>query len=121
MTEVLKNDLFNHISAMVNEPDEHGTYCRHDDRYWVYDAASIPFNDFNKEICLPGVHPDFPEGALGIRADENFWQVGLLPYRFHELSMEDIAGILWPGRADCYFGEDVILNEYTLPDEHELG
>jgi hypothetical protein len=121
--ELLKNDLFNYIFAMPSEPDAHGVYCRYDllnEDYWVYDAESVPFCDFNKEIYPPGVHPDFPDGVMGIRADGNFWQVALLPYRFHELSMEYIAGILWPGRPDCYFAEDVIVNEHPLLDDHKL-
>jgi hypothetical protein len=99
---------------MPSEPDEYGTHCRYDlltHVYWAYDADSIPFEDFNKEIYPPGVHPDFPEGVLSIRVDDNFWQVALLPYRFHELSMEYLAQILWPGLTDCYFNEDVIMYE----------
>jgi hypothetical protein len=113
MSEELKNDLFNYIFAMPNEPDAHGVYCRYDlleEMYWAYDNVSVPFDDFNKEIFHPGVHPDFPDGVLGIRADDNFWQVALLPYRFHELSMESIAQIVWPG-LKCCFTEDIVVNE----------
>jgi hypothetical protein len=67
----------------------------------------IPSNDFNREIVEPNSLPDFPEGALGIRVDEDFYAVAALPLRFQVLPIELIVKAIWPDRfEDAVFGPD---------------
>lgn len=58
--------------------------------------SSLPSHDFNREIVGPGKNEAFPEGALGIRVDDDFWVVAVLPYRFAELSIENLVEVIWP-------------------------
>jgi hypothetical protein len=68
-----------------------------------------PFGDFNRELGRPGTNPSFPEGVVGIRCDDDFWQLAALPWTFHSLSLPEIVSVLWPDTPDP---------EY-LPDHEE--
>lgn len=73
-----------------------------------YFDKTHPFLDFNKEIIRPRQHFECRHGGVIIRADENFWQVAFLPYKFHKLSIQDIVQTLWPQKwSEAEFGEDV--------------
>jgi len=86
-----------------------------------------PFDDFNKdvfdprfvsnELRPPGEVKDQDEidfekyihdnGILGIRADDNFWIVAYIPYKFKELTIQEIVAILWLSKASTarYHGD----------------
>lgn len=58
--------------------------------------SSLPSHDFNREIVPAGKNDNYPEGALGIRVDDDFWVVAVLPFRFAELSIENLVEVIWP-------------------------
>ncbi len=83
-----------------------------DDPYWAVPSHRLPFHDFNKEIVLPGTNDSFPDGAIGIRVDDNFFEVAALPYTYLSLSVKEIVSMLWPeimGRADLTFAPDAVV------------
>jgi hypothetical protein len=74
---------------------------RHDlkEPYWchAYDPKShFPGLDFNREIVMPGTNETFPDGAVGIRVDDDFWEVAALPWKYRDTPLEEIVGELWP-------------------------
>lgn len=81
--------------------------------YYTTPEDDIIFNnyrDFNREICKPGEHEDWPDGAIGVRVDENFWAVAALPFaEYHDKTIQEIVAELWPGLT-----EHVTFN----PDSH---
>ena len=58
-------------------------------------STDLPSLDFNKEIVEPGTHREFPQGVIGIRVDDDFWQVGLLPYYYKGIPIEEIVEEFW--------------------------
>lgn len=60
----------------------------------------LPFNDFNRELIPPGQNEDYPEGAVGIRMDDDFWACAALPWSYHTKSMEEIFRELWPDKLE---------------------
>lgn len=56
----------------------------------------LPGFDFNREIVEPGTNERFPEGAIGIRVDGDFWTVAVLPYSYKDTPLRDIVAELWP-------------------------
>lgn len=99
----LKADLAAFVQAMPVDADD-----IHRSKPWFV-SRRVPTTDFNREFCTPGIAPRFPDGALGIRTDDDFWEVALLPWRFSALSIQDLVAVLWPQ----YAGEA----EYN-PDSH---
>ncbi len=77
---------------------------------WWFDptACNGSFNDFNKEI----LHPDSPiEGLVGVRVDDNFWLVAMLPYEYKDIDIKDIVQVLWPHLVEkAIFEPDYIAN-----------
>jgi hypothetical protein len=64
-------------------------------------------NDLNREIIKPGENDTFPDGAIGIRADDDFWAVGALPYdEYKDTPIEKIAAKFWPELTDPVFRPD---------------
>jgi hypothetical protein len=64
---------------------------------WSFSAeGELPSHDFNREIVRPGKDKDYPEGALLIRADWDFWVVATLPLAFESLDCRSIVETLWP-------------------------
>lgn len=53
-------------------------------------------HDFNREIVPPGQAPGYPEGAVLIRCDWDFWIVATLPPAFVALDCRSIVETLWP-------------------------
>lgn len=65
--------------------------------YYVTPADELPFHDFNREIVAPGQIDEFPDGAIGIRVDDDFWAVAALPYaEYADKSIQQIVQELWP-------------------------
>ena len=79
--------------------------------WWV--SIDPHFDDFNREIIEPNINETYPEGAVGIRTDDDFWQVAALPLKFRELTIQEIVPILWPDIKDPWFGEDTEAYELT--------
>lgn len=59
-------------------------------------AKMPPCWDFNREIAAPGVLENYPDGAVAIRCDDDFWIVAVLPYEFRDVSCPEIVSALWP-------------------------
>lgn len=65
--------------------------------YWVgKKGVDLPSFDFNREIVKPSTNSEYPDGAVRILADWDFFTVAILPYRFRGLYIEEIAAALWP-------------------------
>jgi hypothetical protein len=65
--------------------------------YW-FAQDELPGLDFNRQISEPATHDKFPDGAVAIFVDDNFWCVAALPYeQYRDVSVEDIVAELWPG------------------------
>jgi hypothetical protein len=60
------------------------------------DIVDIPDYDFNREIVEPGIRSALPDGAVGLRVDDDFWTVACLPYAAKAFSAEEIVAHLWP-------------------------
>lgn len=77
---------------------------------WWVALDGLPDHDFNREIHHPGEEDEeddaFPDGALRIMVDDDFWCVARLPYEFRDLSIETLVGVLWPEIADAEFRPD---------------
>lgn len=63
------------------------------------------FDDFNKETVQPG-GSELPDGACGVRSDDDFWTEAVLPFRFSALTIREIVAVLWPDVTDPKFGPD---------------
>jgi len=75
--------------------------------YWASKDDKFPTYDFNKEIIEPKVSITFPKGAVGIRVDDNFWQIAALPLsEFRHVSIEKIVEHFWPNVKDATFNKD---------------
>jgi hypothetical protein len=75
--------------------------------YWI-DDQMFDVMDYNKEIVTPC--SSYPDGAVGIRFDDDFWINAVLPYKYRELSVETICETLWPNQSKIY-NPDVYSNE----------
>lgn len=93
-TSALAADLAAFRAALV----PHGDALRLDG--WTVAAGEMPFSDFNREVVPPGTNPKYPEGAVGIRMDWDFWTAAVLPYRFVGLDCMTIVRTLWPDVED---------------------
>lgn len=113
-----EEDLRLFIAGMIREDQQHGS----GDCVWTttsFHMAGQPwwyhgtpgFNDFNRELCSPGVLDDLPDGGVGIRSDDDFWTEAILPWRFRDLPIETIVAVLWPD----------IANPVFKPDSHTTG
>lgn len=98
-TETNSNDLRTFVASMTESEGNR--------RVGVWGFHEKPaFDDFNKEIVDPG-NALMPEGACGVRSDDNFWTEAILPYRFAGLSIQEIVAVLWPQFREPKFGPDV--------------
>ena len=90
------------------------------DPFFYHEERDFPSLDFNKEILKPGIRDDFPDGIIGLRVDDNFWQVAALPYECVEYSTEEIVQFLWPGLDASYNpDEDYVPSGYDESEEDE--
>ena len=81
--------------------------------YWTTKFDDLGWRDFNKEINHPGDNPKFIEGCVGIRTDDDFWVVAVVPYEYKIMDVQDIVFTLWPELKglppeDLRFEPDVI-------------
>jgi hypothetical protein len=90
-----------------------------DGGYWCQPEDSLSFDDFNKEIVPPGAMKRFPEGACGIRSDDDFWIEAVFPFKFTELTIEEIVSVVWPGAVKPVFKPDVMYKPKASNDEDE--
>jgi hypothetical protein len=63
-------------------------------------STEVPDIDFNREIVPPETNKTFPDGAIGIRTDGDFWAVAALPYKYLDVPLAEIVKALWPQYAD---------------------
>lgn len=67
--------------------------------YWVA-RDGLPGLDFNREIVEPGRYDAFPDGAVGIYVDDDFWSVAALPLeRYRDVPIQEIVAEVWPEYA----------------------
>lgn len=76
-----------------------GSVYKNKEGFW-FAPQDLPFNDFNKEIFIPGSNKSYPDGVVGIRVDDNFWAVAALPYEFKDFSIKQIVEVFWPGEFE---------------------
>ncbi len=50
----------------------------------------------NRELAAPGALPEYPDGAVAIRSDGNFWTEAVLPWTLLEVPLPELAAALWP-------------------------
>lgn len=75
--------------------------------YFVTPTHELPFTDFNREMIHPGDHPELPYGCVGVRVDDDFWLVAVLPYKeYKDKSIQEIVAELWPDAKDPTFNPD---------------
>ncbi len=66
-----------------------------------------PGNDFNREVVEPGENKTFPNGAVGIRIDDDFWTVAALPLaEYRNIPIRDIVLKFWPEVTSPEFKPD---------------
>ncbi len=66
-------------------------------KFFAKEEDDLGWNDFCREILHPSDNnEDFPEGAVGIRVDDDFWTVAVLPYEYVGWTLEDVVKDLWP-------------------------
>lgn len=80
--------------------------------YWIEPIDDLPFHDFNKEIAKPGSAKSFPEGAVALRVDDDFFIVAVLPYVHARTPVDSLVYEVFPelkGKPEGFvtFGPDV--------------
>lgn len=75
---------------------------------WFVATDDLPSRVFNREIAEPGAVSNLPDGAIGVRIDDDFWVVALLPFHFESLSIQELVEVLWPNIPEPEFKEDKI-------------
>lgn len=66
-----------------------------------------PGNDFNREIVEPGTNKMFPDGAVGVRIDDDFWVVAALPLdQYRDVPIQEIVKEFWPEVTKPVFKPD---------------
>ena len=73
-----------------------------------YVSKELPFeqNDFNREIVEPNTVDELPDGAVGVRCDDDFWVVAILPYSYKEKTIQEIVAEFWPDEKNPLFNPD---------------
>ena len=67
--------------------------------YWFHPYERnkpFPGLDFNRELVPPGTFSKYPEGAVGIRVDDDFWAMAALPWKYADTPLFRIVKELWP-------------------------
>ena len=100
-----RNALTALIAQMEPVPDRDSSRQHVGDLWW-YDREP-PFDDFNKELVPPGANKKFPDGAVGVRCDDDFWAIACLPWEFRDMTIQEIVSVLWPNIETPQFGPDV--------------
>ena len=81
--------------------------------FWVMPSTSFGWRVFNKCLVEPNANTTFPDGAIGIYVDHDFWAVAALPISYADKSIQQIVSELWPELTDCEFGPDSRESDYT--------
>lgn len=92
MTSAATDDEFRAFVSRF-QPGEEGLVLRKG-KWWI--AQRLAGHDFCKEILEPGTNENLPDGAVGIRTDDDFWIAAELPYRFKDLDCATLVSIAWP-------------------------
>lgn len=59
--------------------------------------------DFNRDVIKPEDNDrNLPEGAVGIRVDDDFWIMAILPYKYVDLSLTDLVEAIWKLEPGTY-------------------
>jgi hypothetical protein len=67
--------------------------------YWIA-KDTLPGLDFNRHLVRPGESEHFPDGAMGVYVDDDFWAVAALPLdRYGDMPIEEIVAEIWPTYA----------------------
>lgn len=105
---------FKFITEKKTDKLEDGeTFEWEDARYvfekWYHSKDDMPSIDFNREICKPGQSKVFPDGAIGIRCDDDFWLCAIYPYKFVDVPLTEVVGAFWPDlpKEDIVYNDDV--------------
>ena len=93
------------LETELREFKEHLDFINSKDEMWYYtESKELPSHDFNFDIIEPVVSGKTEvcrqnqynnTGAVGIRVDDDFLAVATLPYKFKDLTIEQIVAILW--------------------------
>jgi hypothetical protein len=111
-TLIHKSDLEDFIATLRPEVIE--TFSAGEDTpiYISSDAWRVwtnpHWNDFTRQIVPPGGTLEgksgkkslFPDGAVLIWGDFNFWILAMIPPRFAQLSLSEVVTAIWPQVAD---------------------
>lgn len=83
--------------------------------YWTMDDQ-LPGLDFNRQILEPGTKDLFPDGAVGIYVDGDFWCVAALPLaEFRHVGIREIVARFWPQYVpEATYGPDHGSHEQAL-------
>jgi hypothetical protein len=92
----LEPRLADFLSEFREDLNDEGRYLMRLGDWYFGKGDTLPFHDFNREILHPGESNSLPEGALGIRVDDDFWIVALLPYEYAVLDIRTLVRIIWP-------------------------
>ena len=69
--------------------------------YWIA-RTGLPGLDFNRCLVAPATTESYPDGALAVYVDGNYWCVACLPlHPYGDMTIEEIVARLWP----TYVGE----------------
>lgn len=89
------------------------------EKFYYYNEP--PTHDFNRELAPPGVDKLFPEGAFAIRCDDNFWVVAVLPWKFVDLTCQEICEVLWDFKNMEFLPDEFISSKDCITlEELEL-
>lgn len=99
------NDLQKKLAAFVAGMPVNEQGIKYSDVWYVV-QTNLPAWDFNREIAAPGAMARYPDGALGIRCDDDFWEVAILPHEYTGLSIQDLVAVLWPHIEEPEFNDD---------------
>lgn len=68
-----------------------------------------PGNDFTRQLIAPGTSDEWPDGAIGIYIDGNFWAVAALPWSWLDRPLPEVVKSLWPSKfTDAEFCDDYV-------------
>lgn len=109
--DALETDLLAFVSTLRPSGEPDNPTLIGEGGYFLTREEALPDYLFNKHIVPKGYNRDFPDGALGIFVDEDFWAVAALPARFQDLSIERLVALLWP---------DIALEVAYGPDTQQL-
>lgn len=104
LAEFIKSNVEILRKDSVDEDDDYENDDRKD--VWFIDYT-CPYTDYCREIVEPGnINKSYPNGAVGIRVDDDFWAIAAIPYKFKELTCEEICIVLFPNTKNPVYLAD---------------